>query len=1188
MELISTDDFFILQHLQRSETSLWVCRKTGRFSVRPPWDLAAQENPECLGLVWGLYGKLDIHPDVCERLVLVKKCDRVGEVPGPRLKKHAVYRVSEIVLVPLAPPAAAVAGEMPLAQQLGLKPCPKHHGGIIEYPDFTDGGNANANQSSSKIRMAKLGGSFKLATDTFKNTAGNAAFALLPSQVKAPWRCNNANVSKTVERFERRILEEFSKMFVESESFYFSLTGDVTNALQRQLKRTPVTSTNAVTGEQVELFPTWRDVDDRFFFNKSMVQELIELNDQRLDAWITPFIQGYVEIRECPLNLSDTDDMLIMDTTSSSDQQQPKLPDFYTVALISRRSRHRAGTRYKRRGVDFEGHVANYVETEQILVYHHYALSFLQVRGSVPVHWSQPGIRYRPPPRLDANPEEDKAAFAKHFDQELDIYGKPINCISLVEKTGREKVVADAYIDNALVYDSADLNFVCFDFHDYCRGMHFENVSILTDALEDDMIRAMRYCWLDRHGVVCTQQGVFRINCIDCLDRTNVVQTAIAKSVLETQLTKLGLIPPEQGLPDDTRGVFQGLWANNGDALSKQYAGTNALKGDFTRTGERNFSGLMKDGMNSASRYYLNQFRDAYRQATIDIITGQIVSESLMSANPEDTSQFYGDEAEEEDHTATAEHVKSIIEDCKKLLIPDVDGIVGAWGLIDNDPVAGDPSQEDMDIIVILTKDSYYIAHYDDEVDKVTDYQRVALADIERIEFGVPDQPTFQLSFRQQANKNEHSLRINYRMPPPSTAVFYDAEDASTLTMNPPPASLNNTPLSGFFHMFRTTNLRFFNNMAIVIKTDEERIECLKSVSDSLIVAMELAGLPPAPLFHGRMEKRRSKVPDVHSNFNAVGLASGGPGGAARAVSSSLRALSNVTSQFSKLNPISKLRQAKAKGQNVPDICLEGDMTEAYTKQGGQAKNLDPSCDAMSDSAELSSGPSSLPARPSTLCEPQATSGRTTPTILINQGAAVNTGGKKRLSNLLSPLVSPSHGHSSSTSRLPSLLPAQLSPNLNSRRNRKLSKSSEDVSTEDDESCSKTKRITGNFLGVTFDSTGDLRMKGGGSLQKDLDIATQALEDGAVEATAIIEKGVLNPFAKLTKGLGAVLGNKQDRDGGGLQPDIQLVGPAEEQVQEQQSSTMSSRSSSSAHMMADQQLRAKLAESTSRTKVMLL
>ncbi len=190
----------------------------------------------------------------------------------------------------------------------------------------------------------------------------------------------------------------------------------------------------------------------------------------------------------------------------------------------------------------------------------------------------------------------------------------------------------------------------------------------------------------------------------------------------------------------------------------------------------------MKDGVNSASRYYLNQFRDAYRQATIDIITGQIVSDSIVAGKLEDevsgNSQFYDGEQEEqdtEDHSATAERVKGIIEDCKKLLIPDTDSIVGAWGLIDNDPVSGDPTQEDMDVIVILTKDSYYVAHYDDEVDKVTSYQRVALADIEKLELGVPDQPAFQLSFRQQANKNSHSLRINYRMPPPATAVYFDA-----------------------------------------------------------------------------------------------------------------------------------------------------------------------------------------------------------------------------------------------------------------------------------------------------------------------------------------------------------------------------------------------------------------------------
>lgn len=71
------------------------------------------------------------------------------------------------------------------------------------------------------------------------------------------------------------------------------------------------------------------------------------------------------------------------------------------MILISRRSRHRAGTRYKRRGVDEDGHCANYVETEQILMYLNHKFSFTQIRGSVPVFWSQPGYKYRPPPRLD-------------------------------------------------------------------------------------------------------------------------------------------------------------------------------------------------------------------------------------------------------------------------------------------------------------------------------------------------------------------------------------------------------------------------------------------------------------------------------------------------------------------------------------------------------------------------------------------------------------------------------------------------------------------------------------------------------------------------------------------------------------------------------------------------------------------
>lgn len=38
------------------------------------------------------------------------------------------------------------------------------------------------------------------------------------------------------------------------------------------------------------------------------------------------------------------------------------------------------------------------------------------------------------------------------------------------------------------------------------------------------------------------QTGVFRTNCIDCLDRTNVVQTLFSKRILEQQLKRYNII----------------------------------------------------------------------------------------------------------------------------------------------------------------------------------------------------------------------------------------------------------------------------------------------------------------------------------------------------------------------------------------------------------------------------------------------------------------------------------------------------------------------------------------------------------------------------------------------------------------------------------------------------------------------
>lgn len=98
--------------------------------------------------------------------------------------------------------------------------------------------------------------------------------------------------------------------------------------------------------------------------------------------------------------------------------------------LISRRSRYRAGTRYFTRGIDPTGHTANYNETEQLILLDpvdaasattggqalhmggvgriegRERLSFVQVRGSVPIFWAEVNnLRYKPDLQIMDVPE---------------------------------------------------------------------------------------------------------------------------------------------------------------------------------------------------------------------------------------------------------------------------------------------------------------------------------------------------------------------------------------------------------------------------------------------------------------------------------------------------------------------------------------------------------------------------------------------------------------------------------------------------------------------------------------------------------------------------------------------------------------------------------------------------------------
>jgi hypothetical protein len=122
---------------------------------------------------------------------------------------------------------------------------------------------------------------------------------------------------------------------------------------------------------------------------------------------------------------------------------------------------------------------------------------------------------------------------------------------------------------------------------------------------------------------ILQQEGIFRTNCLDCLDRTNLVQTIISKMALELFLSHRGL-----GANADFWMRHSSMWADNGDALSRIYAGTGALKTSFTRHGKMSFAGALADARKSATRLYINNFADKGRQNTIDMLLGRLMGQA--------------------------------------------------------------------------------------------------------------------------------------------------------------------------------------------------------------------------------------------------------------------------------------------------------------------------------------------------------------------------------------------------------------------------------------------------------------------------------------------------------------------------------------------------------------------------------
>lgn len=216
-------------------------------------------------------------------------------------------------------------------------------------------------------------------------------------------------------------------------------------------------------------------------------------------------MQGFVGQRTFSIDTASTDPTSKIsgaeediDTVLETQKGHLEYPSFL-LTLISRRSIMRPGLRYLRRGVDDQGHTANTVETEQILSRSSWpeterVYSFTQIRGSIPLYFSQSPYAFKPVPVLQHSSESNHRAFKRHFSNVVQRYGA-VQVSLLVDKTGGEAIVGEQYEKHTKeLNDDGGINgtllgFDWFDFHAVCRGMKFEKVSLLVDSLESQLAR---------------------------------------------------------------------------------------------------------------------------------------------------------------------------------------------------------------------------------------------------------------------------------------------------------------------------------------------------------------------------------------------------------------------------------------------------------------------------------------------------------------------------------------------------------------------------------------------------------------------------------------------------------------------------------------------------------------------------
>lgn len=339
---------------------------------------------------------------------------------------------------------------------------------------------------------------------------------------------------------ESLVVEQLRKFLLKGQ-FYFSNSFDLTNNLQNRNLQNKDGNDNFL------------HFNKKFLWNKYFIEELISftgrLSKDQLQKFhdcrfLSLIIRGYVQTVNCNIDLEIPDENDEERNNTKKLTRQESL-----VTLISKISIEKNGKIFGPNGLDDEGNVSNYVESEIIFYNETCLISYVIVQGNPPIYFevdNQLSSSLLKKLQINRPFDATQESFKKHFDSLVKTFGD-VNIINIYSPNNKiEYDLFRNYYEHYYKLIKSDIKYKEFltydDFHYSMSELQKNQIinSQILQTLKNSIYEYAALCYDNEHlKFLNKQSGVFRLGSFNHFDKCNEICKIITKEVLFLALREI-------------------------------------------------------------------------------------------------------------------------------------------------------------------------------------------------------------------------------------------------------------------------------------------------------------------------------------------------------------------------------------------------------------------------------------------------------------------------------------------------------------------------------------------------------------------------------------------------------------------------------------------------------------------------